>query len=197
MSEINNVMEEIKYTIADEMAKSLKVMKKKNNDYSGAVDEIQDALTNFRKSVNVGVDPYLGILCRMQDKLMRVEAFLKTGKLSVKDESCIDSITDNLNYIVLGIAVSLLEYPVIKDELFKVHLTITNNAIKYCNTCEAQELIKGIFLHPKGVLRQLQFTLVKLSKCRMEKDPVLTKMYSYEYLVLSAYLLMLLDTKES
>lgn len=117
------------------MSRALEVMKQKNRDYSGAADLEQDSLQNFRKASEIGINPLTGVLVRMQDKLMRVEAFLKKGSLAVAGESCIDSIVDNMNYCILGYAVSLEQPIVTSYMLFNIHEECTQRALN------AQEMI--------------------------------------------------------
>lgn len=75
----------------------LKVMRAKNEDYSTGVDPF----SNFRGSLFIGIEPELGLLLRVMDKIKRIEAFVKTGKLKVIGESCTDAIVDIRNYMVL------------------------------------------------------------------------------------------------
>ncbi len=82
----------------DMCSKARKIMKSKNEDYSGGSI---DPFANFRGSLNYGVEPEIGIAIRVGDKFKRVEAYIKNGGLAVQDESVLDSIEDSINYLVL------------------------------------------------------------------------------------------------
>jgi len=71
----------------------------KNHDYSG--DE--DPLGNFKAAYRMGAKPSLGVMLRLQDKWSRLERFVKTGKLLVKNESVYDTLMDNAVYSLLAI----------------------------------------------------------------------------------------------
>tara|TARA_Y100000310_G_scaffold175913_2_gene176065 strand:- start:6457 stop:6975 length:519 start_codon:yes stop_codon:yes gene_type:complete len=74
-------------------------MVQKNHDYTSGS---QDPFANFRNSSKFGVHPVLGIMIRMDDKMMRVKTWIENkGKLKVNDESVLDSIDDNINYLIL------------------------------------------------------------------------------------------------
>lgn len=77
-------------------AKDLMVLK--NNDYTS---NSGDPFANFRGSSYLGIDPVLGVLLRMQDKMMRVRTFAEKGELKVKDEGVKDALVDLINYTVL------------------------------------------------------------------------------------------------
>ena len=47
----------------------------------------------------------MGILLRVQDKLKRIESFVRNGNLSVTEESWMDSCEDVINYMVLIAAI--------------------------------------------------------------------------------------------
>ena len=66
-------------------------MKRKNSDYATS----DDPLANFRRH-----GPY-GMVVRMDDKMSRLDTFIKIGKLEVTEESCQDTLDDLLNYAVL------------------------------------------------------------------------------------------------
>ncbi len=84
--------------------KAMKIHTAKNTDYSGGGGPGDDPLANFKGSEELGIDPGLGIILRMQDKFMRVKAFAKTGKLAVADEGVEDAMTDIANYALLYLA---------------------------------------------------------------------------------------------
>lgn len=72
---------------------------RKNHDYAGT----SDPLKNLRACERVSLEPFLGVLVRLQDKWSRIEEFVKSGTLMVKGESVIDTLMDNAIYSVLGI----------------------------------------------------------------------------------------------
>ena len=73
------------------------LMESKNQDYASGADPF----TNFRGSMHVGVEPEIGILIRMLDKMMRIKSLLANGSLAVQNESARDSLRDLINYTVL------------------------------------------------------------------------------------------------
>ena len=79
---------------------AISVMVAKNQDYSGTVN--QDPFGNFRKSTSLGIHPIKGILLRCLDKFSRLESFIESGTLAVKDEPVDDIFRDVINYMVLA-----------------------------------------------------------------------------------------------
>ncbi len=77
------------------------VMQKKNNDYSGGATS-SDALANFKMSSSLGLAPVMGLLLRIQDKMMRIKTFATDGELNVANETVNDAFEDIINYAVLG-----------------------------------------------------------------------------------------------
>lgn len=73
-------------------------MEAKNHDYAGGSD---DCFANFRSALFLDVQPEIGLLMRCLDKFKRIEAFVKTGTLKVKNESVNDAIEDVINYMIL------------------------------------------------------------------------------------------------
>lgn len=71
--------------------RSKALMKAKNGDY--ASDE--DPLANFRRH------GLLGMAVRLDDKMARLNNFVKRGVLNVVDESLDDTLCDIINYAVL------------------------------------------------------------------------------------------------
>ena len=83
----------------DELCKSAKdLMTRKNYDYTSGSG---DSFANFRGSTYLGIDPVLGVMLRMQDKMMRIKTFAEKGELKVKDEGAKDALVDLINYTVL------------------------------------------------------------------------------------------------
>jgi len=84
------------YKLLDQMAD---VHSRKNHDYAGD----SDPLKNLRACERLNLDPFMGVMVRLQDKWSRLEEFVKSGKLMVKDESVLDTLIDNANYSLLAI----------------------------------------------------------------------------------------------
>ena len=72
---------------------------RKNHDYAGT----SDPLKNLRACKRLNLEPFLGVLVRLQDKWSRLEEFVKSGQLMVKNESVIDTLMDNAVYSLLAI----------------------------------------------------------------------------------------------
>lgn len=71
----------------------------KRTDYSGQTDPY----ANFRKSVQLGVEPWRGALVRLTDKISRIVSIMEHGGTgSVKDEALIDTFADALNYVAIS-----------------------------------------------------------------------------------------------
>jgi hypothetical protein len=83
------------YRILDE---AYALMESKNHDYRGGSG---DPFANFRRSVELGVEPEVGLLMRMLDKIQRIKTFATKGELAVKGEPVWDAIVDIINYAVL------------------------------------------------------------------------------------------------
>ena len=84
--------------LADMYQSGLAIMEKKNHDYRGGSG---DPYANFRGSVLFNIDPIVGIMLRMQDKMMRIETFVEKGELKVENESIKDALIDLTNYTAL------------------------------------------------------------------------------------------------
>ena len=74
------------------------IMNKKNHDYRGGTG---DPYKNFRGSDLFSIHPIVGVLLRMQDKMMRIQTFVEKGQLKVKGESVFDALVDLTNYTAL------------------------------------------------------------------------------------------------
>lgn len=102
------------FALHDATTKKCKaIMEAKNNDYSGG-EKAEDALANFKQSRSLGLHPVMGLLLRMQDKMMRVRSFVSDGKLKVSGESVEDAFDDMINYAILGKALLIEEREEIK-----------------------------------------------------------------------------------
>jgi hypothetical protein len=82
------------------------IVQKKNNDYSGGATS-PDALANFKMSTAIGLSPVMGLLLRIQDKMMRIKTFATDGALNVADETVNDAFEDIINYAILGKALMI------------------------------------------------------------------------------------------
>ena len=70
----------------------------KNHDYA----EKENPLSNLSSSKRIGVEPWIATWIRIQDKISRIEQFIKNqGVLEVKDESVEDTLIDLANYAIL------------------------------------------------------------------------------------------------
>lgn len=78
--------------------KAREILISKNHDYRGGGG---DPYANFSGTSAFGVDPIVGILIRMQDKMMRIMTFASKGELLVKGETIDDAIVDIVNYSVI------------------------------------------------------------------------------------------------
>lgn len=73
------------------------LMSAKNDDYAHGADPF----ANFNASTVFNVDPRVGLLLRMQDKLKRLHAYAERGNLQVENEGWKDSVLDVINYAIL------------------------------------------------------------------------------------------------
>lgn len=71
------------------------IMAVKNHDYA----HDSDPFKNFRAASFLGVDPGIGLLLRVLDKIARLHTFWLSGEL--KAESVDDAEVDIINYMVL------------------------------------------------------------------------------------------------
>ena len=74
------------------------LMVRKNHDYRGGSG---DPFANFRGSTAFDISPAVGLMLRMQDKLMRIKTFEQKGELHVQGEGIRDAVLDLINYSVL------------------------------------------------------------------------------------------------
>jgi hypothetical protein len=79
--------------IQDEMSRAGRALiQRKNADYGDHDTAHPDPFANFRRH------GALGILVRMDDKMARLNTYIKRGSLAVEDESFIDTAIDLMNY---------------------------------------------------------------------------------------------------
>jgi hypothetical protein len=87
------------FQMLDELYKNARsIMEQKNHDYRGGSG---DPYQNFRGATNLRIHPVVGILLRLQDKMMRIQTFVEKGELKVKGESIEDALCDIINYTAL------------------------------------------------------------------------------------------------
>ncbi len=84
------------YKLLDDMAE---LHSRKNHDYAGT----SDPLKNLRACERLDLKPFMGVMVRLQDKWSRLEEFVKSNELMVKNESVIDTLMDNAVYSLLAI----------------------------------------------------------------------------------------------
>ncbi len=84
------------YRLLEQMAE---LHSRKNHDYAGT----KDPLKNLRACERIGLDPFTGVIVRLQDKWSRLEEFVNSGNLMVKNESVLDTLMDNAVYSLLAI----------------------------------------------------------------------------------------------
>ena len=93
------------YDLLEQMAK---MHNRKNHDY--ARDD--DPLSNLRACRSLGIQPFVGVMVRLQDKWDRIISFITKDELKVKGESIKDTLMDNAVYSLL--AIILLEEDEVK-----------------------------------------------------------------------------------
>lgn len=84
------------YKLLEQMAD---LHSRKNHDYAGE----KDPLKNLRACERLNLEPFLGVLVRLQDKWSRLEEFIISKQLMVKNESVVDTLMDNAVYSLLAI----------------------------------------------------------------------------------------------
>lgn len=97
------------YKLLEQMAE---LHSRKNHDYAGT----SDPLKNLRACTRLQLDPFIGVMVRLQDKWSRIEEFVKGGTLLVKNESVEDTLMDNAVYSLLAI-ILLREQKKVVDDL--------------------------------------------------------------------------------
>lgn len=77
-----------------------KIVAEKNHDYSSFIPD--DAFCNFKIPEFTGIaSDEVGFLVRMQDKMSRINSFVKQGVLKVENEKIEDTLLDLANYCIL------------------------------------------------------------------------------------------------
>jgi hypothetical protein len=72
---------------------------RKNHDYAGE----KDPLANFKAVERMGFTAFDGAIVRMCDKWTRIENFIKSKNLQVKDETIEDTLMDLAVYSLIAI----------------------------------------------------------------------------------------------
>src|SRR5271166_4599289 len=85
-----------------EFLKILDEMRELHERKSAEYGQSEDAFTNVRSSKAFGVPPWVGVMIRAHDKMIRVQSFLQNG--SLKNESLEDSLMDLAAYAVIALA---------------------------------------------------------------------------------------------
>lgn len=88
--------------IDDTFADMKALIHRKNTDYTGG-DVVDDPFANFRQAEDFGVDPLVGLAVRMGDKVQRIKAFCRTGKLAVENEGAADAFKDMIGYSLIAL----------------------------------------------------------------------------------------------
>lgn len=81
----------------DLLKRMAEVHSAKNRDYAGETDPLR----NLRQCADAGIDPWVGVIVRMTDKLDRLKSFAKARAFAVKDEGISDTLIDLANYSLL------------------------------------------------------------------------------------------------
>lgn len=76
-------------------------LKKKSSDYTGGEKSV-DPFANFRATESLGIDPVIGIMMRIMDKIQRIRSFVNDGELKVPNESVYDAFDDIIGYTILA-----------------------------------------------------------------------------------------------
>ena len=69
----------------------------KNRDYAGETDPLR----NLRQCADAGIDPWVGVVVRITDKVDRLKSFARARAFAVKDEGIEDTLVDLANYALL------------------------------------------------------------------------------------------------
>ena len=73
----------------------LETSRKKNNDYTGNTG---NPFANLESCEVLGIKTEIGILTRMQDKMMRLGSYVSGTQMKVTDETIQDTLQDLANY---------------------------------------------------------------------------------------------------
>lgn len=99
MSQLGFTNKDLLKFFESETDNMVSLMKKKNADYAGGVD---NPFANFeRVSGFKSTTTEQGFFTRMTDKLSRIDSFIANGALQVQDESVKDTLRDLSVYCIL------------------------------------------------------------------------------------------------
>ena len=76
-------------------------LRRKSSDYTGG-EGSQDPFANFKATQVLDVDPVIGVMVRIMDKIQRVRSFVNDGELKVSNESVYDAFDDMIGYTILA-----------------------------------------------------------------------------------------------
>lgn len=93
---INNL--EVKHSVVSLLDRMKAVYEAKDSDYS----ENDLPMGNLIESLELGIEPWKGVLLRIGDKKRRIGSFVKKLNFQVKDEAVDDTLVDMSNYAMLG-----------------------------------------------------------------------------------------------
>lgn len=101
----------------------LAISRSKNQDYTG---NDPDPFANFTAVERVGIaTTEQGFLTRMMDKMQRLNSFVQSGQLAVKEESVEDTLMDMANYCILFSAFLRSKYYEAESQRFLEEHTAT------------------------------------------------------------------------
>ena len=92
---------ELKQIHEETTRRCLEIMLKQNSDYTGG-EKSKDVFANFKMSEMLDIDPILGLVMRVLDKIQRIRSFTNDGELKVNNESVYDACEDVINYMILA-----------------------------------------------------------------------------------------------
>jgi len=88
--------------LLEETTEGLKgTLRKKSSDYTGGKGS-KDPFANFKATEVLDIDPVLGVMMRIMDKIQRVRSFVNDGELKVSNESVYDAFDDMVGYTILA-----------------------------------------------------------------------------------------------
>jgi len=90
--------EQLEEVIEKAHQKRTAIIRSKNHDYTNGS---KDLFANFRASEVLEINPEIGILLRVIDKIKRCQTFFSKKTLLVEGEGILDSLDDIQNYIDL------------------------------------------------------------------------------------------------
>ena len=94
-------IEDIIKMLEDTTTELKDTLRRKSSDYTGG-EGSQDPFANFKSTEVLGVDPVIGIMIRVMDKIQRIRSFVNDGELKVANESVYDAFDDIIGYTILA-----------------------------------------------------------------------------------------------